>query len=242
MCLLFSLSLYLYIQLSLSSSPPYTYYISIALHIYLILLNIHWPPSTYLSLSLSFNPSIGKRKKSSSISILVFYHIMNRAAKWLKTCCTNLFCCTFYEKQSRCSQADVCTFETVQMFVSRIFRSEEGDVQRALNQLEADHQSGPDVFGSVQVQVWLFFVIDAHQLGFRWEFLEDLQSSPAPSRHTYVFSHSGPIQAGAEKLGICGSVRGRLGTLGRGTLARLLVNDLPGRSQRRGWSMAKKKC
>lgn len=45
--------------------------------------------------------------------------------------------------------------------------------------------------------------------------------------YTYVFSHSGPIQAGAEKLGICGSVRGRPGTLGRGTLARLLVNDLP---------------
>ena len=41
-----------------------------------------------------------------------------------------------------------------------------------------------------------------------------------------MLSHSGPIQAGAEKLGICGSVRGRLGTLGRGTLARLLVNDL----------------
>lgn len=54
-----------------------------------------------------------------------------------------------------------------------------------------------------------------------------------PTPHTYVFSYSGPIQAGAEKLGICGSVRGRLGTLGRGTLARLLVNDLPGRSQRR---------
>lgn len=47
-------------------------------------------------------------------------------------------------------------------------------------------------------------------------------------RHTYVLSHRGPIQAGAEKLGICGSVRGRLGTLGRGTLARLLVKDLPG--------------
>lgn len=43
---------------------------------------------------------------------------------------------------------------------------------------------------------------------------------------TYVFSHNGPIQAGAEKLGICGSVSGRLGTLGRGTLARLFVNDL----------------
>lgn len=43
-----------------------------------------------------------------------------------------------------------------------------------------------------------------------------------------MFSHSGPIHAGAEKLGICGSVSGRLGTLGRGTLARLLVNDLPG--------------
>lgn len=45
--------------------------------------------------------------------------------------------------------------------------------------------------------------------------------------YTYVLSQSGPIQAGAEKLGICGSVRGRLGTLRSGTLARLLVNDLP---------------
>lgn len=48
--------------------------------------------------------------------------------------------------------------------------------------------------------------------------------------HTYVFSHRGPIQAGAEKLGICGNVKGRLGTFGRGTLARLLVRDLPGPS------------
>lgn len=50
--------------------------------------------------------------------------------------------------------------------------------------------------------------------------------------YTYVLSHSGPIQAGAEKLGICGRVRGRLGTLGR-----LLVNDLPSQSAARlgGW-------
>lgn len=41
--------------------------------------------------------------------------------------------------------------------------------------------------------------------------------------HTHVLSHRGPIQVGAEKLGICGRLRGRLGTLGRGTLGRLLV-------------------
>lgn len=43
---------------------------------------------------------------------------------------------------------------------------------------------------------------------------------------TYALSHSGPIQAGAEKLGICGSLRGRLGAFGRGTPVRLLVRDL----------------
>lgn len=59
---------------------------------------------------------------------------------------------------------------------------------------------------------------------------------------TYVFSHSGPIQAGAEKLGICGSVRGRLGTLGRGTLARLFVNDLPVSAGGEVRSMVEKKC
>ena len=57
------------------------------------------------------------------------------------------------------------------------------------------------------------------------------QSDPerAPT-HTHVLSHSGPIQAGAEKLGIGGRLRGRLGTLGRGTLGRLLVIVLSGRS------------
>lgn len=47
-----------------------------------------------------------------------------------------------------------------------------------------------------------------------------------PSLRTYLLSHSGPIQAGAEKLGMFGRVKGRLGTLGRGTLARLFVKDL----------------
>lgn len=57
--------------------------------------------------------------------------------------------------------------------------------------------------------------------------------------YTYVLSQSGPIQAGAEKLGICGSDRGRLGTLRSGTLARLLVNDLPVRIGCEVRSMAK---
>lgn len=40
---------------------------------------------------------------------------------------------------------------------------------------------------------------------------------------TYVLSHSGAIQAGGVKLGSAS------GTLGKGTLARLLVSDLPDR-------------
>lgn len=48
---------------------------------------------------------------------------------------------------------------------------------------------------------------------------------------TYVFSQIDPIQAGTEKLGIWGKVRGSRGILGRGTLARLLVNNLPNRSK-----------
>ena len=80
------------------------------------------------------------------------------------------------------------------------------------------------VFGAVWVQVCELSVDGRH---------EEMAPPPRP-RHTYVLSHSGAIQAGAEKLGIGGSVRGRLGTLGRGTLARLLVNDLPSQSRRRG--------
>ena len=52
-------------------------------------------------------------------------------------------------------------------------------------------------------------------------------AKPLAFSNTYVFSQSGPIQAGAEKLGICGKVRGSVGTLGSGTFAKLFVNDLP---------------
>lgn len=56
---------------------------------------------------------------------------------------------------------------------------------------------------------------------------------------TYALSHNGPIQAGAEKLGICGSLRGRLGTFGRGTPVRLLVRELLGRGgETRGGTQA----
>lgn len=77
-----------------------------------------------------------------------------------------------------------------------------------LRRMEADHQQAQVISGSA---------------GFRSGLL---------LHYTYVLSHSGPIQAGAEKLGICGRVRGRLGTLGR-----LLVNDLPSQSAARsgGW-------
>lgn len=54
-----------------------------------------------------------------------------------------------------------------------------------------------------------------------------VSSDGAQLAHTHVLSHSGPIQEGAEKLGIWGRLRGRLGTLGSGTLGRLLVMVLP---------------
>lgn len=67
--------------------------------------------------------------------------------------------------------------------------------------------------------------------------------------HTHVLSHSGPIQEGVEKLGIWGRLRGRLGTLGKGTLGKLLVIVLPefwrkkrkeGNRRRQEWKETKK--
>lgn len=48
----------------------------------------------------------------------------------------------------------------------------------------------------------------------------DTQSSV---KNTHVESYKEAIHVGVEKLGICGRLRGKLGTFGRATLGRLLV-------------------
>lgn len=116
-----------------------------------------------------------------------------------------------------------------------------GGMQR--KQEEASGYSGySSYFGYSGYSSYSSYSMPAHQqvvrlafrvLGSGTELLKTFSPSLSSApKHTYVLSHRGPIQAGAEKLGICGSVRGMLGTLGRGTLARLLVKDLKGRSQR----------
>lgn len=75
---------------------------------------------------------------------------------------------------------------------------------------------------------WQREVIECEIVFLNWRSLtmtRQPQHSPCHSAplglaaaHTHVLSHSGPIQEGAEKLGICGRL-----TLGRGTLGRLLV-------------------
>jgi hypothetical protein len=42
-------------------------------------------------------------------------------------------------------------------------------------------------------------------------------------RDTHVDSYKEAIHEGVEKLGICGRLRGRLGSFGRATLGRLLA-------------------
>lgn len=116
----------------------------------------------------------------------------------------------------------------------------------ASNYLLAEYQHPPLLWVCLGSDLWLSYwriPLDLCGPACFSALLRTLKGTgPVSVSHTYVFSHSGPIQAGAEKVGICGSVSGRLGTLGRGTLARLLVSDLPGQSISEVMDGRKGKC